>query len=340
MNAKLLLRRVAAWALWHGGVTERLSRRSRDEGFILAYHRILPKKSSAVQWIQPGMYVAEETFEKQMGYLASNYRVISLNELKDTRDLDRICIITFDDGWADNFTHAYPVLKRYGLPATVFVTTGLIGTSQWHWPDRISYYVHRMSAGSLSGLLDLVRNTIGKSGAILSLCFDDRQDLAGKLIAFLKGVDHEKRYLVMDALDRAMEQLKVELQEQRPWLTWEEVRKMSDCVSYGSHTHNHEILTSIPLENVRHELETSRKVLSEQIGTPVDFFCYPNGNYNDAIMNELKIAGYKLAVTTWPGTIGSSKSPLELNRLMVHEDRSSTIPLFACKMTTGMPFFS
>jgi len=339
MNNKLFLRRVSAWILFYGGITGFLSRTSQSGGIILAYHRVLPKESRQLRWMQPGMYVTEDAFEKQMRYLASNYRVVHLDELKGMRDLKGVCVITFDDGWADNFTYAYPVLKRYGLPATIFVTTGLIGTSLWHWPDRVSYYVHHMDTGRFLELFDVVRSAVGENWIYFPSGFHDRHDLAGKLIGLMKSLDHGKLQLVMDILDRNMERLKAELQAQRPWLNWEEVKKMSDCVSFGSHTHSHKILTSVPIEKVHDELEISQRVLSEQIGKSIDSFCYPNGNYDYGIITELRNAGFEFAVTTQKGTIKGSKSFLELNRLMIHEDMTNTIPLFICKLANRLSFF-
>lgn len=339
MNTKLFVRKVAAWSLYHGGITKHLHQRSDREGIILAYHRILPRRSSDIQWIQPGMYVAEDTFEKQMRYLALNYKVIHLDEIKEMRDLAHVCVITFDDGWEDNYTYAYPVLKRYRLPATIFITTNLIGSSLWPWQDRISYYIHNIDDWMFPDLIDTIYNVSGMEEIFFLRNSRNRHEFAEKLISHMKNFGYDKLCLTMDIVDRNMYELKAKLQEKRPWLTWEEVDEMSDWFSFGSHTHNHAILTSVPIKIVQQELETSRRVLFERVRKSVPSFCYPNGDYNDDILRELRNTGYDLAVTTRPGTIHGSKSPLELNRLMIHEDKSSTIPLFACWLANNIPFF-
>src|SRR5262249_36976658 len=93
----------------------------------------------------PGMYVRADAFEMQMRFLKEHFEVLPLDRLlglwktDGIDDRKRYCVVTFDDGWLDNYHHAYPVLRRLGIPATVFLPTGMVGTDEWFWPDKLAY---------------------------------------------------------------------------------------------------------------------------------------------------------------------------------------------------------
>jgi peptidoglycan/xylan/chitin deacetylase (PgdA/CDA1 family) len=103
-------------------------------------------------------------------------------------------------------------------------------------------------------------------------------------------------------------------------------------ISFGSHTENHVILTSVPLAEARHEIFDSRSTLSARIGRPVTAFCYPNGAYGPDIVQTVAEAGYRYAVTTRTGPLERSAGPFELNRIMIHDDISHSPALFACTL--------
>lgn len=108
------------------------------------YHRVLASRDSEQVFVQPGMYVLSETFQRQVAFLKENFKIVSLEEMveriKNRRDISRCCAITFDDGWKDNFCHAFPVLEKFSLPATIFLATGFVGTKRLFWPEEVTYY--------------------------------------------------------------------------------------------------------------------------------------------------------------------------------------------------------
>jgi hypothetical protein len=98
--------------------------------------------------------VTPETFEEHLRFLTAHFEVISFADLLakwDTRQWDdtaRYCVITFDDGWVDNYVHAYPLLRAYGLPATICLPTDLVGTDEWLWSDRLGALLRRRGRGT------------------------------------------------------------------------------------------------------------------------------------------------------------------------------------------------
>jgi peptidoglycan/xylan/chitin deacetylase (PgdA/CDA1 family) len=124
------LRAAYAYGLDRAGVVERSRLALADRALVLMYHRVLDEPGDDVK---PGMYVTRAAFERHLAYLSSRHEVIGLAELGEwmagRRSFARIpCVITFDDGWLDNFTNAFPLLRRYGLTATVFLITEQLGS--------------------------------------------------------------------------------------------------------------------------------------------------------------------------------------------------------------------
>jgi hypothetical protein len=123
----------------------------------------------------------------------------------------------------------------------------------------------------------------------------------------------------------------------RAFLNWDEVRLLKDSglITFGSHTAEHNILTTIPPDAVRRELSQSKeRLLDEKAISPAAplFFCYPNGNANHELAAMVQNAGYAGAVTTRKGWNGCGADRFLLNRIGLHEDISSTRGMFACRL--------
>jgi peptidoglycan/xylan/chitin deacetylase (PgdA/CDA1 family) len=114
----------------------------REKVRILLYHRILDLQKERSPCSLPGVIVSVKMFDQQMRYLSKNYHVISMESLVDRKKSNlpfpkKGVVITFDDGWKDNYSYAFPILKRYHLPTTIFLTSGYIGTNKTFWPEQV-----------------------------------------------------------------------------------------------------------------------------------------------------------------------------------------------------------
>jgi peptidoglycan/xylan/chitin deacetylase (PgdA/CDA1 family) len=330
---------IAAGFLFHVGGVNLLRSWRRNRGVILAYHRVLPAGSDDLSFTQPGMYVMQETFETQIRYLTRHYRLVALDDLL-ARPFDRTCAITFDDGWLDNYEYAFPLLKKYGVPATIFIATGQVGTGRWPWPDRICYYIHNAPAGrfaeALASALPSNRANRDNGGGLPA----DRHLAAEQVVQRLKALEHDLLDQVMTQVDCDFADLNAKLHQKRPWMNWDEVVEMSAAgIVFGSHTRSHVILTRVSGAEARVEIQDSRLDLSARLDKPTTAFCYPNGAYDPELVRMVSDAGYSLAVTTKRGLIDHSANPMTLNRLMIHNDMTDTVPMLACTLSDAIPFF-
>ena len=114
-------------------------RLTKSQVAILLYHRVCPKKDN---WsLGP---LSPQSFETQMEYFCRSYEILPLEKLVQSMQSGRplpekAVVITFDDGWRDNYVYAYPTLKKYHVPATIFLVTGHIGTGKLFWCDEVRY---------------------------------------------------------------------------------------------------------------------------------------------------------------------------------------------------------
>lgn len=339
MHFRILLKSAAAGLLAGTGTARRLlARNARGRTGILMYHRVLSPRQRH-PGIEPGMFVDSRTFRQQVAFLKQHCRVVSLDRILEIHQGgggpegdEPMCALTFDDGWADFYEHAYPVLKAHQVPATVFLPTDYIGTGRWFWTDRLGFLLHGREikggpaqSGAESGH-PLVRRILSAPGPL--------QARLAAAIAELKALPQEE---IEEVLQETAAALRVApAPPGRAFLTWEEVREMagSGLVSFGSHTAGHAILTTIGEAAVAEELVRSRQKLEAEkiVSRDAVSFCYPNGNHNGKIARQVREAGYCLAVTTRNGWNGPEQDRFALNRIPIHNDMTASRPMFLSRL--------
>ena len=308
----------------------------KNNAVIFMYHRVLPPELAQGGEIpvQPGMYVSPASLRLHLAYLKARFTLISLAELvrrlQAGEDISRCAVLTFDDGWQDNYIYAFPLLEEFNAPATIFLTTGFIGTSRWFWPEEIAwavYSVHRKRV-DMSMLPDVLADIMSKE-AHLNMQVEESSE---RIISEMKSWDEPKRLSV--AKSCALLREKTGGESGRLLMNWDEVREMvrSGLVSFGSHTVSHALLDQLPLEQVQRELLESAAEICSQIGVSPEYFAYPNGNYTQQVLSMLSRAGITAAVTTKRGLISRDSSLRELPRIGVHEDISRTQALFQWRL--------
>jgi peptidoglycan/xylan/chitin deacetylase (PgdA/CDA1 family) len=259
------------------------------------FHRILPQGEDCYD---PEMATSKEAFADFLDWLNQNYRVVSLDllvsQLAGTIDRKKpVCAITFDDGWLDNFIHAFPLLKARGVPATIFLPVRFIGTKRRFWQERLSFFLVKVWQ------LEIRRVLIEESARFFPW-FPPAYDCLshnGQLKRFLMTRPSEEAEEFVRSLAETA-RLDV-LSSDRAFMNWDEVREMKGTgISFGSHTLNHTLLPNTEPAKAIQEIRESREELKEHIGDEVTAFSYPWG-----ATSPLTKAGYS---REWPPVTRSS----------------------------------
>jgi peptidoglycan/xylan/chitin deacetylase (PgdA/CDA1 family) len=272
---------------------------------VLTFHRVLHDKDP----LRPSEPDGPE-FERQMRWLAQAFDVLPLQQaveaLAQRRLPARAACITFDDGYADNLTVAAPILERLGLPATVFVVSGVL-TEGAMWNDRIIEAVRAAKGRTLDlASLALGRHPVGT--------LRERAAAIAELLRRCKERMPEERNLIVAAIEAA-----TGVRTMRDMLTAVEVGELARRgFEIGAHTCTHPILASVDPVRARAEIVDSKRVLEAVIGAPVRAFAYPNGrpgrDYGPEHVAMVRDAGYTVAVSTAPGASSDAAERFELRR--------------------------
>jgi peptidoglycan/xylan/chitin deacetylase (PgdA/CDA1 family) len=268
MRKQLVLARL----LWHTRLLGLLRGVGGRSLVVLNYHRLRATAGPPDTQFEGGVFgPTAEAFEREVAWLARHTDCLSEDEV--IRRLDAgldfgtpSTLVTFDDGYADNYEIAYPILRRHGVPATFFIPTELVASRRLGWWDLIAYLVKRSQARSVE-----------VDGLVVSLA--DVEAAVDALVARLKSQKTEPDDAFLERLSRAcgVPLPGPELQG-RELLTWDQIREVSrNGVSIGSHSHTHPALARMNPEAQREELATSRKILEREVGRPVRSVAYPFG---------------------------------------------------------------
>jgi peptidoglycan/xylan/chitin deacetylase (PgdA/CDA1 family) len=294
----------------------RLARRLRAGAVgIVMYHGVNAAAMRVPNWCQ----LDATEFQRQVAFLAREYRVLPLGEVVERlwggQPLpERAVCLTFDDGFRNVLTTALPILMRHQVPATVFLVTGAVGTRQPAWPDLLSHDIAATPCGSIA-FEDLRLPLVTPR---------QRFQAAAALGRRLKAMEDPERERRLVELRAALGPSTVEPDEPQATLDWDEIRQLArtGLIDFGSHTHTHPILSRCSPDRQRAELQVSRDILLDRLGT-ADLFAYPNGGRDDfngqtqAILREL---GYRCAVSTISGLNRPGEDLFALKRVPVGFD--------------------
>jgi len=309
---------------------------------VLMYHRILPHNDSRSLLEESGMTVTPETFRLHLEILNQHFSFVKLSEwtrLKTAnKELpEKACAITFDDGWADNYEFAFPILKEKGVPATIFLVSDMTGTNAMFWPERLAHLVTNVSAHlpqywGHPALRWLMEN---RASYRFSETPPTRDELSEQIASMKDYSDHEMH----QKLDQVINTLNIQEVSDRPsLLDWDQVREMvnSGTVEVGSHTCHHIRLNQqVSGEILRKEIQKSKLVIEKHTGQVVDLFCYPNGDYSKAALKLVR-ESYDSAVTTQPGWNSDTSDQYQMKRIAVHEDITGDKTAFLARISGWM----
>lgn len=271
-------------ALKVSGLTT-LARRVSNGGVILCYHNVVAE-SDVGPWDRLGLHMPLPTFERQMRWLACNYEVVPLTKLvggwSRGEPLRGMAAVTFDDGYAGVFEHAWPLLRDLNIPATVFVVAETPGRDEGFWWDEPEVLrVH--SPARRQRWLTTFRGDRGTIVESLALAPSPRRP--------------------------------------PPWCRPAAWKTITDAASsgllLGVHSATHRSLPTLDDRDLRNEVVESRDVIRNRTGVTPEFFAYPYGLWNDRVRQAVRAAGYRAAFTLEDGHHGAPVDAWALPRVNV-----------------------
>src|SRR2546425_2470568 len=284
-SMRALAKALLCGCFYYSGLTGLIARWfPRRRPIILCAHRIV----SGEDPFFPG--ILQERFAADVAYLTRPPRVLPLGEVVaavlNERPLTRGAVaITFDDGFADNFHLAYPILQRYEAPATIFLVVNSVETGRIPWPERVAYLLQRTQRTRLEISLPEPRVFSLDSQA-------ERVEALTTLQTVLKTCPTVVRRRAVEELE---ESLSVE-PDQGMMLTWEQCQRMAQTgIGFGAHTLTHPILARTEIAEVKHEIATSKALIENRIDRRVDYFTYPDDNVCRVALDAVEAAGFEAA---------------------------------------------
>lgn len=257
--------------------------------YVFNYHRIGDALATAYD---PNVFsCTEDSFATHLDFYKKEFDMLDMGELSDVLNAGnkgRFGLITFDDGYIDNYQLAYPQLKSAALSATFFVPTNYIGSSKIPWWDEVAF---------------IVKNSVSKSVVMNSVTVEiDRANIKKTIRAVLNAFKRDVRAVdvKLDECRRIFRPEK-ELKPGQLFIDWTQLEEMQrGGMTIGSHTCSHEILSHLGEAEQRDELERSKNIIEGKLGVPVTTVAYPVGGYdcyNTLTCNTAQSAGYQLAFT-------------------------------------------
>jgi peptidoglycan/xylan/chitin deacetylase (PgdA/CDA1 family) len=278
---------------------------------VLMYHRVL-EHAECADYPFPSLVMPRSLFEAQLAYLSENTRVLPVADALRARedslsDSKPLLCLTFDDGYVDNYEIAAPLLEAQWLRGTFFITAGAVQAQKPLWYDRAAD-IWALVGGRTLGELAQEAGEADVPG------FEAR----ASWIEWLKLIPNDRRGAVMSMLETRVNDTDLPC----PLMTPEQVRQLSKRGhEIGSHTLWHPILTTMAEDERREEIDGAKKLLEEWTDREVLGFCYPNGDFDEAVVGQLREAGHEYACTTLPGRNDKGVDRSELRRIDMTADR-------------------
>lgn len=285
------LQRMRSW--WHRDLR------------ILAYHRVLAEvDSEAFEFDLDLVSASAAGFREQMKLLRQRFQPMRLGDAvaaimaRQALPANAV-VVTFDDGYDDNYRVAYPILRELGVPATFFVSTGHIDSGL---PYDYDWLVHMLLATTQSNISipELAMDTPAPPTRAA------RRYLVSHALRRLKMLDGPAQAALIARLARDWEMLRERSHVNCQPMSWQQLREMHDSgFEIGSHGVHHRMLAKLPQAELEFELRESKAVLERELGAPVSLIAYPVGGYSafdDRVIDATAAAGYLAGCSYITGT--------------------------------------
>jgi peptidoglycan/xylan/chitin deacetylase (PgdA/CDA1 family) len=339
---KKTVKHVVSYFLFLTGLTSLLLKvRLKNRAVVLMYHRVVDDSEIALSSSHSGIIVSMRTFEKHIHYIRNHFNVLALSEFVTHMEHnlpfpDRACLITFDDGWRDNFTNAFPILNRHKVPAVIFLAADYVGSQKTFWQENFSRLLiklrHQYVNGTAAGA-DIPGVERQRLERLLSSPESEMREIINDLVATQKQQPMQETIQLIEQLTKLLNPEPEKQEGKDRLLPWDEVEQMAALgIAFESHGKSHSILTTLHPKEAQAEIRDSKEQIEMILNKSVCAFSYPNGNYDDQIVALVRDSGYKVGFGVTPGYVSAISDPYRLCRINIHEDMTSTLPMFLGKL--------
>ena len=304
---------------------------------VINYHRI---GDSTMTNLDPGVFSTDSNgLDEQIKALRRRFTFISPSEALDVIDgtvtpKEPLLLLTFDDGYRDNLTQAYPVLASHGLKAIFFIVTSYLESPQIPWWDRLASLVRAIALTNRSTIISLPNS---KS---LDISRHDLQGSIKQVLEHYKAIsstdqpvfEAKLQSLVIpdDPRDKALDYSGlggIRASDMDLMMTWEDLKALHAAgMTIGAHSHTHRILSSLDKASQNDEIRSSKRILESYLTSRVDFLAYPDGRretFNSETMREAQEAGFRSAFSFYGGTnLAGDIRPFDIRRISIPRHES------------------
>ena len=296
--------------LWFTGLFEFYLRLTNKNGaIILMYHSITNSKNHC--FIDSAYAINIDAFEQQMKFLSKHRNVISMDELskkmaEGITPKRGTVVISFDDGYLDNYELAAPILKKYNLPAIIYLATGYISRGEPQWIDQLHWIFQTRTCHTLS---------LEDKGICTKFDLRKKHEqhrAHSELVSKLLESEQKAR---ASLLSQIQNELKPSHTMPRITLIWDEIKEMIDKypnIEFGAHTNGHVSLTTMDKDSIIEDIATCKKKIELQLGYCPKHFTYPYGRSNSEVRSIIESMDFKSAAVTDPASLVDKYSDLFL----------------------------
>lgn len=265
-------------------------------------------------------HISKKIFYKQMKFLKENCNVISINDLDKFRKKKIIpkntVLVTFDDGFENNYKVAVPILKKFKVPSIFYISSGMIGKKELFWVDKIEDIINRCKKKMITLTLDKKKkfNLKTKSCKIKAV---------QNIKKFCKNSAAYKKDLIIKDLSKETGVVpNSKLSKNYKIMTWDHVKKIASnkLFDIGGHSLDHNILSKLPVTQMKNNIKRSIKILEKKLKKKIIHYSYPEGqahDYNKDVKKYLRSLGIECCPTAINGIAKIDGDKFELKRIMV-----------------------
>jgi sugar transferase (PEP-CTERM/EpsH1 system associated) len=316
INFKNVLKKSSATVLYKTGLLSLVGHFSTRNLTVLALHRVVTEAEWSQSLYKP-MMVTEGQFESLLDTIRQNYHPVSLSgaaqQIREGKKFRPGTVaITFDDGYLDVYQHAYPLLKAYDIPATIFLTTGVIGSeSKYLWWDEVDYFC-RTNGLTMPELDESFSVELRTAVQLMARLSDIRTTRVEAFIrATLLGISVEERSRFIKKLRSS---IPVDASRPQLMLSWEHVSEMSGLIEISNHTVSHRLLDELDAQEIQQEISSAKEQIERVTGNECLGLAYPGGVYTPKVVEIARECGVEYAVTTRFSNSSHTADLLRLDR--------------------------